>query len=409
MNRLFSFLLFLCFLSLTAKANRPTEWSLNLDSSLSAVYFPEGYGAETNKNLLKLELNPSYRWKYLESWRIYSVQFGNTLHNWGVTDGYNPLDTLNAKQYFDPLHSRKLGALSLIFSQSLDSWDYEVILIPKNSEARLPGTRSRWLPREIFIPQTTNNDQVLLLPQNLQYHYIARQNLDHALDNNLALRFQRHGSVFDMAVSYYEGVASFPLVQPEVSGTITQVSPKTVISVDPDVFLHTKNYRIRQGGFSMVSSQFDFLFKYATTYSQSFGKDPTLDTDPPLPGWTHESVLGFEKTFNVGSEGLLVAILQHSFINSQRENDSNLSMLEVFRRGWMLGGKMSWKEVWNFSLLGLYDGARGSHYEEIGVSRRILDRWVAQATVNFIQGPADTALGVYNKNDFYTFSVSRSF
>lgn len=436
MKRLF-FLLFFFFFSPLVEAKRTTEWSLNLDSTLSVAQFPEDYGAETNKELFKMEFSPTYRWKYLESWRFfskptltlnpnnssdeektffdlsetyvrfqtdtYSLQAGNTLYSWGVTDGYNPLDIINAKQYFDPLHSRKLGALSLTFSQTLDIWDYELVLIPTNREALLPGPESRWLPREIYIPQTPDNDLVLLLPQNLRYRYGTRQSLENALQNNIAFRIQRHGSVLDLALSFFEGAAPFPLIQPTVTGTITQISPKTVISVDPDVLLNTKNYRLRQGGFSLVSSQMDFLLKFATSYSQSLGEDPLL------PGWTHENVLGLEKTFNLGSEGILIAVLQHSFITAQRTDDSNLSVVEIFRRGWMLGGKLSWKEVWNFSLLSLYDSIHGSHYEELGISRRFFDRWVVNLTGNFIQGPHDTALGVYEKNDSYSLSLSRSF
>lgn len=431
------FFLFIFFFSFSANAKRATEWALHLDTRFDYVHFPEKYGEETNQELYKLELDPNYTWKYEDSWRLYlkptfiadpanksdeekyffdateayiryqgesfSLQAGNNIFSWGVTDGYNPLDVINTKQYFDPLHSRKLGALSLVFSQTLDIWDYEIVYIPESRGSLLPGKNSRWLPRKVFVPQTPNNDLVLLLPESLRYDYSSRKNIDNALQNNGAFRVQRHGSFIDLGLSYYEGVASFPLVQPFVTGTIVQVSPKTVVQVDPDVLLNTKNYRLRQGGFSLVSNQWNFLFKYATSYSQSIGDDPLL------PGWTHESVLGLEKTFNIGADGVLIAILQHSFVNSERSNDSNFSYTEIFRRAWMLGGKMTWKEVWNFSFLGLYDSAHGSHYEEMTLGRRFFDSWNVSVTGDFIQGNSDTPLGVYGDNDSYTLSVSRSF
>ncbi|WP_374080408.1 hypothetical protein [Bdellovibrio bacteriovorus] len=431
------FAFFILLSSSFSEAARSTEWSLHIDTKLDFTYFPEIYGDNTNQEFYKLELDPIYSWKYKDSWRFYlkptfiadpnnksdeekyffdaseayiryqtdtiSLKAGNNLFSWGVTDGYNPLDIINSKQYFDPLHSRKLGALSLVLSQTLDNWDYEIIYIPKNRGSILPGTESRWLPREVYVPTTPDNDIVLLLPETLRYSYSSREDLDSALDNNGAIRIQRRGSFIDLGVSFYEGAASFPIVEPAVTGTIVQVSPKTVVQVDPDVVLNTKNYRIRQGGFTFVSNQWDFLFKYATAYTQSLGDYKNL------PGWTHENVLGLEKTFQIGSDGVLIAILQHAFISSEKENDSNLSYTEIFRRAWMLGGRMTWKEVWNFSLLGLYDQIHGSNFEEVTMGRRFFDAWLISVTASFIQGSSDTPLGVYEKNDSYTLSISRSF
>lgn len=429
--------LFSLLISLSANARTNIEWALHIDTKLEATYFPEVYGEETNQEFYKLELNPNYLWKYKDSFRFYirptfvadpgnksdeekyffdlseayiryqtetaSIKAGNNIFSWGVTDGYNPLDIINSKQYFDPLHSRKLGALSLVYSQTLDNWDLELIYIPKNRGATMPGPHSRWLPREVYVPETPDNDIVLLLPQTLRYSYSSREDLDSALDNNAAFRIQRRGTTLDLGLSYYEGVSSFPLVQPVVTGTIVQVSPKTVVQVDPDVLLNTKNYRIRQGGFTLVSNQWNFLFKYATGYTQSLGDDKNL------PGWTHENVAGLEKTFNIGQDAILIAILQHSFIFSERENDSNLSVTEIFRRAWMLGGRMTWKEVWTFSLLGLYDQTHGSNFEEVSLGRRFSDAWQVSLSASLIQGPNDTPLGVYEKNDSYTLSISRSF
>lgn len=429
--------LFIFLITIPAEAARKTDWSLHLDAKTEATYFPEIYGEDTNNELYKLELDPSYNWKYLESVRFnlkptfiadpsnkseeeryffdltegyiryqsdsFSLQLGNNVFSWGVTDGYNPLDVINSKQYFDPLHSRKLGALSAVLSQAFNSWDYDLIYIPENRGAILPGTKSRWLPRSVFIPQTTDNDVVLQLPENLRYSYSSRENLDDALKNNVAFRLQRHGSFLDLGLSYFEGAASFPLVQPVVTGSIVQVSPKTVIQVDPDILLNLKNYRIRQGGLALVTSQWDFLFKYATSYTQSIGDDPLL------PGWTHENVLGLEKTFNLGKNGLLIAILQHSFINSERQNESNFSYTEIFRKSWMLGGKLTWKDVWNYSLLGFHDERRGSNFVEASIGRRFFDQWVATLSTTSINGASDTPLGVYEKNDSYTLSISTSY
>lgn len=418
-----------------APAEKPYEWALHIDTRLDLVYFPEENG-DTNQFLTKLELDPNFRLKYLDSWRLFikptfvanpdnfsteeqyfldpteaylkyqgdtlSWQLGYNTFTWGVTDGYNPLDIVSSKQYFDPLHSRKLGAPSLAISQTLPWFDWDFAYIVQNRGATMPGEESRWLPREVYIPLDPANDLVLLLPSELRYHYNDRQNLDHALDNNLALRIQKHFTSIDIGLYGYSGVATFPLVQPIVTGTVVAVSPKTVIQVDPDIYLNTKNYPVHQGGFSFVSSQYDFLLKYATSYTQTIGDDPLL------LGWTHENIVALEKTFQF-TDGILIGVLQYSFLNTEKTNDSNLSLLEIFRNAWMLGGKMTWKEVWNFSFTGLYNSTTESHYEELILGRRFLDRWTVSFAANIISGEIQNPLGVYNKNDNYQLSLSASF
>ncbi len=423
------------FWILASQAQAKNEWALHIDTSLSFLYFPEENGANTNTSLTKLELDPSFLFK-TDAWRLFikptfianpdnksseeqfysdpteayvkyrgdslEIRLGYMISTWGVTDGYNPLDIVNSKQYYDPLHSRKLGAASLSLSQVTDWFDWDLHYIPQNRGATLPGENSRWLPREVYVPLDPDNNLVLLLPDELLYHYKDRQNLDKALDNNLALRIQKHFAKIDLGFYGYSGVAAFPLVQPIVTGNIVAVSPKTVIQVDPDVTLESKNYRTQQAGFSFVSSQMDFLFKYATSYLQSVGDDQLL------PGWTHESVLGLEKTFSF-NDGFLIAILQYAFLNSEKQNDSNIALSEVFRNTWMIGGKMTWKEIWNFSLTGLYDNNHGSNYGELTFGRRFADRWVLSFTTTTIAGKDLAPLGVYNKNDSYSASLSASF
>ncbi|MBO9665189.1 MAG: hypothetical protein J7501_00045 [Bdellovibrio sp.] len=415
----------------------PWESTLGVDLRYEGKYFPQEFGGdETNANIQLIDIIPYYRVKYKDSWRFLikptleaspgnksseeqfwadpteayvqwkrdplAVQVGYNLVTWGVTDGYNPVDVINPKQYFDPMHSKKKGVLSLMISESLAWFDYDLYYIPINSGATLPGEESRWLPREVYIPYDPANNTVLILPPNLRYHYGDTTNLEDALNNNFGLRLQKHLGPVDLAVSGYEGAASFPIIQPVFTGTIVQVSPKIVVDVDPDVILNRFNYKVRQGGFSFVSSQWDFLFKYQTSYSQSVG-DNSL-----LPGWLHENVAALEKTFQI-PDGMFIAVLQYSFLNSEKQNDSNVSVTEIFRRAWMLGMKMQWREVWSFGALGLYDERHGSSLQEYSIGRRFLDTMTVSLTADLFDGPSDTPLGVYNKNDSYSLAVSASF
>lgn len=436
MSKLFYLILILTLHSAPAYS-RNTEWALGADVKFESLYFAEDIGANTNQNLNKFTLNPNYRWKYLENLRFvlkgdftwdpqnksteeqtftdlsdlylkfskgsWSFQAGYATYAWGTTDGYSPLDVINSKQYYDPLHSKKLGAPSVAFNWTGESVSLDAVYIPLQRESLLPGPQSRWLPRDVYVPEVPDNNLVLLLPKDLRFHYGARTQLDEALKNNGALRLQAHVANIDLTVMAFEGAPSFPLVEPLVDGNVIQVSPKTVVQMNPDVTLNLKDYRERRAGFSFVSSQYDFLLKYAGSYAQPLGDYANL------PGWTQENVLGLEKTFEVGSEGTLIAILQHSFIESERSNDSNLSFTEIFRRAFMLGGRLSWKEVWVFNFLGLYDSKNFSHLGEFGISRRFFDAWTLTANATVIDGPETSTLGTYRKNDSYALSLSRSF
>jgi hypothetical protein len=416
-------------------AVRP-EWSLHLDSKLSASLFTQEYGEGTNNDLEQLELIPIYRWKNTDTYRFFlrpqfiwdpnnksteeqsyldgeayfrikgdtnSLQIGYNIFNWGVTDGYNPLDVLNPKQYYDPLHSKKRGLPSVVYSFNRESFNADFVYAPINVGTILPGVNSRWLPREVFIPQTPENDLVLVLPDNLRYTYGDREEFDQALHNNYGARLQFHSESIDIGLMYFDGASTFPIVQPIVTGQIVQVSPKTVINVDPDVTLDLKDYRNRMLGLTWVSSQLGFILKLASTYTNNVGEDPLL------PGWIQENILGLEKTFDIGNEISFIGVLQGSYIRSERENDSNLSYTEIFRKAVMAGGRLTWKEVWNLNFLVLLDTGHQSNYEEITLQRRLYDAWTLALTADFIAGSEDTPLGVYSKNDSYTLSLSRSF
>lgn len=427
--------LFIIWMSSAALAE--SEWSFITDVKLEALHWPQPYGENTSQSLLRwgvspratgilsestrLVFAPNFQWdpanKSTEERIFFDIgeayyrqknestqwQVGSHILNWGVTDGYNPLDVINPRQYYDPLHSVKLGVWSLLFSYATEASELELIYIPKNQSSILPGTNSRWLPREIYIPRSIDNNIILLLPENLHYSYKAREALNHALDNNLGLRWQWHLGAVDLGLTAFEGSSVFPLVQANVTGNVVQVSPKIVLQTDPNVVLGIKNYRQRTAGLSWVSSQWDFLFKYASAYSQSLGDDPLL------PGWTHENIAGLEKNFTVGRDGLLVALLQYSFIHSQKQNDSNLSVQEIFRRAWMAGGRFSWAENWTLMAMALYDTQRYTHFQQYSLARRIQDTWTLQGSAEFFAGAADTPLGVFGNNDNYRLTLTRTF
>lgn len=133
---------FLIFLISSASWGVPHfESSFDLDLKYEAKLFPEKFGDNTYTGLQNFEIIPFYRLKYQDSTRmvvkpyllaspnnksneeqlwvdpnevflqwkkdLLNIQIGYNIVSWGVTDGYNPLDIVNPKQYFDPLHNKK--------------------------------------------------------------------------------------------------------------------------------------------------------------------------------------------------------------------------------------------------------------------------------------------------------------
>lgn len=420
----------------TTNNNQNFDFNFGADINLEQTYFPKTIQSETDDHLSKFELQALADLKYKDSWRVllhpyflfnpqstsdtekffidpqdcsvkfikneFSLKIGYNIISWGVTDGYNPVDIINKKQLFNPLNSKKIGTLSILISETLPFFEYDLIYIPNSETSVLPGQNSRWLPREIFIPQVPNNDLELILPSNLRYHYGSRTSLNDALKDNFALRLQKNTSLGDLSLSAYDGAATVPIIEPVVSGTIIQVAPKTVITVDPNVVLNLKDYRIREVGFSIVAHPGTFLIKYATSYLQSVGNYANL------PGWTHENILALEKHFNF-MQGHLTAILQHSFLLTDKQNDSNISLLGIFHDAWMIGGRVDWHDIWNSNFLLLFDNIHSSHLEEFSISRRLFDTWSLNFTATFISGSNHDPLGIFNKNQSTKLSLSRSF
>jgi hypothetical protein len=408
------------------------------DVRVEAIVWPQTYGEATNNNLTRIDLVPSAVYKPTPKLRFtfkpeivldpqnnspeertfadlgetalrykantFTLQAGSLLFNWGVTDGYNPLDVVNTRQYFDPLHAKKLGAVGIAYAQASEQSEQELVFIPMNRPSILPGTQSRWLPREILAPLYSESDAELILPPNLRFRYVTREQLNEALKNNIAARLQWHWSGIDLGIIGYEGVASFPIVQPtEITGTIVQISPKIIIRADPDVPLRLKDFRQKLVGGSWVSSQWGFLFKYAASYSSSVGDDPQL------PGWEHHNVVAVEKNFQPTEAVALTAVLQHSFVNTERPSESNLSVNEIFRRAWMLGGRMTYGDFWTVTAFALYDSIHYSNSQNLTIARKFKDVWTVEVNGTLISGTPDTPLGVYERNDSYSLALSRSF
>lgn len=409
------------------------ESSWGLDFNLKTLSFTQELSAQTNNQLYKGDFDLSYEQKFQNNLKFkfrfqdfadptnksdietntfdlpefnikksfdnYFLKFGTDIYSWGVTDAVNPVDFLNTRNYFDPIHSRKLGTLSMGLNYSKDIFEVDGVYIPLARSAELPGTQSRWLPREIYVSPLDGLNTELILPKNFNYSYRRLNPSAQALNNNLGLRIQLHLNQLDLAFYAYDGVASIPQISPEASGVLTRVAtkqnPTQVIQVQSNVVLRTQEYRVQTGGFSFVKSFSSWQIKGVTAWTQPINQDGIRNP------WIHESVLSLEKNWNVWG-GSLISILQYSTIRREISDAGNdmSSLGKFFDNNWMLGGKYLWKDTDSVTLFGSYDSITYSSVYDLKYEKKLSDRYRVGFSYTSIEGPVQAPLGLYSKNKF---------
>ena len=84
---------------------------------------------------------PQLREAYLAYYPYWGeLRVGKQIHTWGIADGNNPTDNINAYDYyymFSPDTERKLGNLSLSANYYLEDWQLQAILIPEHIPNRI--------------------------------------------------------------------------------------------------------------------------------------------------------------------------------------------------------------------------------------------------------------------------------
>jgi hypothetical protein len=332
----------------------------------------------------------------------WTMQVGYNVQNWGDTDGYNPLDIVNQRQYFDPLRSEKLGSPTVLVKRDFETFFIEGLYIPRQPQTMLPGENSRWLPREFITTQalaTQYGTAIGQLPNNLAYHFVDPI-FDHAaLQNNFGGRIKFRFPGFDWTLVGFSGASSTPAVKiRKISANATQINTDNgntlVAEINPDVYLWANYYRVHMGGTSFVWVLGDFLLKGAFAYTQSIKPD----TGYILPNIVQENVLALERSFSVG-DGTLTAVAQGTYVQRHQAFENNsVSLAQMFDRGTMAGLRWAPNERW--TVLGSY--LRDNHYHgnfaHGELEHKIADGWKAKVAGDLLDGSTGTPIGTYRKN-----------
>ncbi len=374
--------------TLRIRANPIVQWDPENSSKQERLFwdFPEGF----------------VQWSNLP----WTLQLGMNTFTWGDTDVFNPLDVVNPRRFYDPFRSEKLGTPAVVIKRDFENFFVEGVYIPVQTKAKLPGESSRWLPRDVFRLKTFGGqgETRLLLPENMKYRFLPDLEIDNALKNNFALRMKFRFSGFDWTLMGYQGAAGTPDVRPaEVTATpvaATAGFTTATFRLDPDVGLQAAYYPVRVTGTSFTWVLGNFLVKGAGAYTHV--KNRRFD----LPSRIWENALAIERTFGVG-KGSLTALAQGTYVNraSNVADTTSISLARMFDEAVM--GALRWAPNEVFTATGSYlrDMKFAGSMWHFDSSYKIRDGWRAKISADLLDGPTETPLGTYRRNDRVTLSL----
>ena len=384
-------------LAFTLEHERRFELIEKEDTRLGFEFHPYLYGTSVEGNRQRqVLLDP--RSAYLElSFSQNWFRAGFMTFKWEGTDGLNPMEIATMKDWSDPLNSQTRASGAVAYGRSGENYDLEVAYIPWQTRSLLPGEKSAWLPRQATFPLRTDEFE-LLLPQEVNYRYGEHQSLNDPRKHNATGRFQLRTSFGDMAVGYYEGLADTPAVVPTLNVVPVQVNPKQIFSLLNPVEVLPYDYRVRTVSGLYSKPLGPWILRLAARYDSPIGDDENI------PSWSQNTVAGFERSFDLGPN-TITAILQAAWVRVP-ESTSLLSVRDVFNRTILLGLRYPVGENWVFVYSAMASTRDASYFTRLDGSYRLNDNWKLNGTLEAIDGPSESLLGVFGRNDRATIGIS---
>lgn len=321
-----------------------------------------------------------------ENW----LRAGFMTFKWEGTDGLNPMEIATMKDWSDPLNSQTRASAAVAMGSSGENYDVEAAYIPWQTRSLLPGEKSAWLPRRATFPLRTDEFE-LLLPAEVNYRYGDRQSLNDPRKHNYASRVQVRTSLGDIAVGYYEGLADTPAIVPTLNVVPVQVNPKLIFSLSNPVEVVPIDYRVRTVAGLYTKALGQWIVRLAARYDSPIGDDENI------PSWSQNTVAGIERSFEIGPN-TVTALIQGAWVRVP-ESNSLLSVRDIFNKAVLFGLRYPIGENWILVLSGFKSTQDASYFSKFDVSYRLNENWKLTAAAESIDGPPDSLLGVFGKND----------
>jgi hypothetical protein len=301
------------------------------------------------------------------------------------------------KDWSDPLSTETRASGAVAIGRSGDNYDFEAAYIPQQTLWLLPGTKSPWLPRRLRFPIRTDEFE-LTLPSRVEYVFENHVILNDALKNNVASRFQLRSEIADVSLAFYEGLADSPALEPVLDVTQVKAPPHAIYQLLSPVHVTPVAYKVRTVA-GYISHPFGlWIFRAASRYDQPLGNDARL------PDWSQYTVAGFERPFDVG-ENSWTLLLQGAWTRAP-ESASLISVRDVFNQTMLFGMRAPMGEKWTAMVSGFKTTKDSAYYAKFELGYRYSDHWRIDGSVETLDGPDETLLGVFGANDRFTFALS---
>ncbi|MFL5784587.1 MAG: hypothetical protein ACJ76H_08270, partial [Bacteriovoracaceae bacterium] len=295
-------------------------------------------------------------------------------------DIINPADIVHSKNWVDPTTPVTQSSLGLSFSQEKGDWNWEVLYVPRQTPALLPGAHSPWLPRKNRLP-IESEDTEIRIPNDVEYQYLGAKILNNALNHNVTLKIQRKTDAIETQFLYYNGLSNAPYVLTRVTGTLLSVNPD-VIAVSSPVRLQPLYYRQHAlaGTFNLPLGS--WAVHGGINWMKPQGHDVRTPSESSL------GVLGVEKSFETGL-GMVTTVVD--YVRQELQNDNQISFLRsIFQNALAAGVRVPIGEETQVFAGGIYDLTGASSLYRASVSRRVTSSLSVEGQAQFLQGPSKT-------------------
>jgi len=327
----------------------------------------------------------------------FNLRAGYQIFSWGVADIYNPTDILNPRDYTDIFDFEKDGMPALRFTYTREKLSFEGIWMPFPLESELPYEDSRFV--QPFL-STINNPlfPVIGIPPanvDLTVNYLTPPMSIRS--SQFAARVLATVGRFDLGLSYFNGFEKIPnseiiigLPNPQ-----TGIIPATVNNI------YLREHII---GLSAVTGfkglnlrgQGSLVIPYKTTHDVGSADDLRF-----------VYVLGADYTFfDIFDKDdftiTLEFVHQINSVKQKREDFANPFQKTLFAR---LQYRLA--DHFKIEFTSIYNFDNTSYYLQPEVMWEPIDDLVFKLGANLLDGPSDTVLGLFDKQD--RFYVSGTF
>ncbi len=316
------------------------------------------------------------------------IKLGISTLNWESTDGLNPMDGLNVKNFTDPLNIQNRGNAGFFYTFEEENFTADFAYIPQQLDPRLPGRSSPWLPRKIKIP-TLDNNTTLLLPNDPNYdvhNYIKINNPDR---NNYAIRFKYKFDIAEVSIAGFEAMAT-PQLQPIINVTPIQVSPNEIYQLNSPIRVQPLLYKNRIAAASVNIPFTSWLLKFAGQYSQ-----PMTD-DSRIPSWSSYGILGIEKNISWGDD--FITLILQATSSKQAKSNTISTLITALEKSYMLGMRFPVSEKTTLGGFLFQEEKYKSNYFKIILKQALNENFNLQLIGDVFTGSDESILGLYRDN-----------